>query len=126
MSRAVSVTSAVSNSSSGRRESGKSRGIKGMSREVSVAPSMASVASGASISVKRERGDDGESVLSVVQSVAESENNADTDESRTEAGESDGERGGDDTIIARSPSDGGWKRERTADTGTDVFTDAEG
>ncbi|PGH09809.1 condensin complex subunit 3 [Blastomyces parvus] len=122
-SRAVSVSSAVSHSSSGRRESGKSRGARGMSREVSVARSVASMASGASVPIKRERGDDGESILSVVHSEAGSVS-ADMNESRMEAGEEDGE--GDDTIIARSPGGGGMKRESTAGTGTDVFTDAEG
>ncbi|KAL2369986.1 condensin complex subunit 3, variant [Blastomyces gilchristii SLH14081] len=121
-SRAVSVTSAISHSSSGRRESGRSRGTRGMSREGSVArsvASMASMASGASVAIKRERGDDGESILSVVQSEAGSVD-AGMDESRTEAGE------GDDTIISRSSGGGGRKRESTVDTGTDVFTDAEG
>ncbi|OAX79904.1 hypothetical protein ACJ72_05774 [Emergomyces africanus] len=125
-SRAVSVSSAVSNSSSGRRESGRSRGTRGMSREVSVAPSVASMESGALVAIKRERADDGESALSVVQSEAESENNVDMEDSGTEAGDGEGEGEGDDTVIARSLGGGEWKRERTADTETDVFTSAEG
>ncbi|EEH05242.1 condensin subunit [Histoplasma capsulatum G186AR] len=120
-SRAVSVSSIASNSSSGRRESGISQATKRRSREVSATPSAASMASMASVAIKRERGNDGESVLSAVQSEAESAS-ADMDGSGTEAGEGDD---GDDTVIATNLGGGGRKRESTADTGTDVFTDAE-
>ncbi|ODH51132.1 hypothetical protein GX48_02744 [Paracoccidioides brasiliensis] len=110
-SRAVSVSSTVSSGS--RRDSGMSRGTRGMSREVSLALSMSSMAS---VAVKKERSEDGESVLSAVRS--ESEN---LDDVQTEVGD------GDDTVIARSPSDGGRvpKREREGSHTTDVLTDAE-
>ncbi|EGC46889.1 nuclear condensin complex subunit 3 [Histoplasma capsulatum var. duboisii H88] len=120
-SRAVSVSSIASNSSSGRRESGISQATKRRSRGVSTTPSAASMASMASVAIKRERGNDGESVLSAVQSEAESAS-ADMDGSGTEAGEGDD---GDDTVIATNLGGGGRKRESTAETGTDVFTDAE-
>ncbi|PGG98063.1 hypothetical protein AJ79_08995 [Helicocarpus griseus UAMH5409] len=126
-SRAVSVGSMISVSSGG---DGR-RNVRG-SREGSMAPSVASMASGHSVRVKRERREESESVLSAVPS--EGEHEGAVDDSRTDIGGEDDDEG-EDTIIASRPtegaSDAGQKRGRrekstTAETGSEAFTDAEG